>query len=58
MNPVCNRSAKKDLVKHPTNPRPPKNLATVGRLPMGRLQNINPQSTPAKAYTKRVRRPM
>ena len=55
MNPICNRSAKYDAVKISGKPIPPKNQATVGHLPVKMLQNIDPQKTPAKAYTKKVK---
>lgn len=53
MNPICERSAKQDVVKISGNPNPPKNQATIANL--GLLPNIDPQRTPASAYTKKVK---
>jgi len=53
MNPICNRSAKHDVVKITGKPNPPKNQATIGN--MGLLPNIDPQRTPVSAYTKKVK---
>lgn len=55
MNPICNRPAKNDVVKISGKPTPPKNQATVGRIPVAMLQNIDPQATPVTAYTKKVK---
>lgn len=55
MNPICNRSAKSDEVKISGKLTPPKNQATVGKLPVKMLQNIDPQTTPVVAYTKKVK---
>ena len=55
MNPICNRSAKNDVVKTSGKPNPPKSKAIVGHLPMKMLQNIDPQATPVSAYTKKVK---
>lgn len=54
MNPICDRSAKQDIVKISGKPTPPKNLATIGNLGLMYL-NINPQKIPAKAYTKKIK---
>ena len=53
MNAMCNRSAKHDVVKVNGKPNPPKNQATIANL--GLLPNIDPQKTPASAYTKKVK---
>lgn len=53
MNPICNRSAKQDEVKITGKPNPPKNQATIANL--GLLPAIDPQKTPASAYTKKVK---
>lgn len=55
MNPICERSAKNDVVKISGKPTPPKNQAVVGHLPQKMLQNIDPQKTPVSAYTKKVK---
>lgn len=53
MNPICERSAKNDLVRVSGKPVPPKNQAIKGHFPVAMLQNIDPSSTPVKSYTKR-----
>lgn len=54
MNPICNRSAKYDVVKISGKPNPPKNQATIANLGLG-YQNIDPQRIPVSAYTKKVK---
>lgn len=54
MNPICERSAKKDVVKITGNPNPPKNKATIANMGLG-YQNIDPQKTMPEAYTKKVK---
>lgn len=53
MNPICERSAKADLVKITGKPNPPKNLATVRKMSVDNLLNVDPQKTPAKSYIKK-----
>lgn len=55
MNPICERSAKADLVRISGKPNPPKSKAIKGRMPVVMLQNIDPQATPAKSYVKKVK---
>ena len=54
MNPICNRSAKYDVVKISGKPNPPKNQATIANMGL-MYQNIDPQKTMPKAYTKKVK---
>ena len=55
MNPITNRSSKQDNVLISGKPVPPKNQATVGKLSVTHLQNIDPQKTPTKAYIKKIK---
>lgn len=54
MNPICERSAKHDVVKISGKPTPPKNQATVANMGL-MYQNIDPQKTMPKAYTKKTK---
>lgn len=54
MNPICNRSAKHDVVKISGKPTPPKNQATIANMGL-MYQSIDPQKTTPKYYTKRTK---
>lgn len=54
MNPICNRPAKSDEVKISGKPNPPKNQATITKMGL-MYQNIDPQKTSPKAYTKKIK---
>lgn len=55
MNPICERSAKYDVVKVSGKPNPPKNQATVSKFSVSNLLNVDPQATPVSMYTKKAK---